>query len=52
MLHAQGIIIQKFSREIPIIIHELEYYDKVIEWNKRANPLNLVADFEKWIVDM
>lgn len=28
-LHKTGVIRQKFSRDIPIIVHELEYYDQI-----------------------
>ncbi len=44
-LHGDGIIMKKFSREIPIIIHELEYPDYIAEINSRANPPDTIAEF-------
>lgn len=51
-LHRDGIIFQKFEREIPIIIHELEYYDDPLNWTKQANPNGLTTEFENWIIAM
>ena len=39
------VISNKFGRPIPIIIHELEYYDVPIGWTKEANSPELIADF-------
>lgn len=44
-IHEQGILTQKFGKEIPIIIHELEYYDEIAEQNIKANGRELVEDF-------
>ena len=44
-LHSSGFIKEKFGKEIPIIIHELEYYDEIAEQNIEANGLELVQDF-------
>ena len=41
-LHKSGAIENKFGKEIPIIIHELEYYDKIAIQNIKANTLPLV----------
>ncbi|MDF2699193.1 MAG: hypothetical protein K0Q49_749 [Haloplasmataceae bacterium] len=48
-LHQEGIIKQKFIIEIPIIIHELEYYDDIAKQNKLANPENVIKEFVEWI---
>jgi len=48
-LHAEGIIKAKFAKSIPIIIHELEYYDKPVQWTKNGNPEGLAQEFENWI---
>lgn len=37
-LHADGIIKEQFGKDIPIIVHELEYYDLISEITKEANP--------------
>lgn len=47
-IHAQGILTEKFGREIPILIHELEYYEEIAEQNIRANGEELVSDFANW----
>lgn len=50
-LHDEGVIQQKFVRDIPILIHELEYYDLIAEQNKRANPKEVVKEFVDWILE-
>lgn len=49
-LHYEGVIQQKFGRTIPILIHELEYYDVIAEQNERANPKEVVKEFVDWIL--
>lgn len=44
-LHQSGVIKQKFGVEIPVIIHELEYYDEIAEQNIEANGYLLVEEF-------
>lgn len=44
-IHQSGLLTKKYGKEIPIIIHELEYYDEIAEQNIEANGKNLVADF-------
>ena len=41
-LHESGFIRSKFGKEIPVIIHELEYYDQIAIQNIEANTLTLV----------
>jgi hypothetical protein len=48
-LYEEGVIRTKFGRDIPIIIHELEYYDVPLNWTKQANPEGLIKEFEDWI---
>jgi hypothetical protein len=48
-LHQEGIITGKFGTEIPIIIHELEYYDKPLNWTRQGNPTGLAKEFEVWV---
>ncbi len=48
-LHSDGIILNKFGKEIPIIIHELEYYDLPLSWTKQGNPEGITAEFEHWV---
>lgn len=51
-LHEEGIIEEKFGKAIPLIIHELEYYDLIAEQNKRANPEEVIKEFADWILKM
>jgi len=51
-LHATGVVERAFGRPIPVLIHELEYYEEIAEQNGRANPPALVADFTRWVRDL
>ncbi len=44
-IHASGLLKDKFGREIPILIHELEYYEKIARQNIEANGETLDRDF-------
>ena len=48
-LHEEGVIERVFERPIPVLVHELEYYEEIAEQNERANPAGLVADFTDWV---
>ncbi len=48
-IHESGIIEAKFTRKVPIIIHELEYYEQIAIQNEEANPGNCVDEFTSWI---
>ena len=37
-LHADGVIKEQFGKDIPVIVHELEYYDLIYDATKKANP--------------
>ncbi|WP_105620006.1 hypothetical protein [Vallitalea okinawensis] len=51
-LHKEKVILNKFSKEIPLIVHELEYYDEIAEQNLRVNPNDAIRDFVNWIINM
>ena len=51
-LHENGVIEQYFSRPIPILVHELEYYDEIAIQTRLANPPGLAKEFEDWIANM
>ncbi|MBE5957502.1 MAG: DUF4303 domain-containing protein [Lachnospiraceae bacterium] len=51
-IHDEGILTKKFGKELPIIIHELEYYDQIAFQNSVANGKELVKDFTDWIMSM
>lgn len=44
-IHASGLLKDKFGREIPILIHELEYYEQIAQQNIEANGEVLDRDF-------
>lgn len=51
-LHDDGTVTRVFGRPIPVLIHELEYYDVIAEWNRRANRAGLGEPFARWIDEM
>lgn len=48
-LHASGDMERTFGREIPIIIHELEYYEQIAAQNEACNPPGAIAEFAFWV---
>jgi hypothetical protein len=48
-LHDSGIIEQCFKRPIPVLVHELEYYDQIAEQTEQANPPGLAKEFVAWV---
>jgi hypothetical protein len=51
-LHSSGIVKDVFDKSVPIIIHELEYYDKHVDWTKKGNPNGTVTKFVDWVENM
>lgn len=51
-LHASGVIVRRFGQAIPVLVHELEYYDAIARQNELANPNGLAHEFVHWIDDM
>ncbi len=47
-LHESGFIKEQFGKEIPVLIHELEYYEEIGEQNLKANPAETVEEFVKF----
>ncbi|HWZ23040.1 MAG TPA: hypothetical protein VNW06_10325 [Cytophagaceae bacterium] len=47
-LFSEKIIETKFRKNIPILVHELEYYDEPVSWTVRSNPKGLVDEFVEW----
>lgn len=50
-LHSSDFIKKKFGKEIPIIIHELEYYDEILLQNIEANSASLVKGLADYMND-
>ena len=47
-LHGSGFIKEQFGKPIPMLIHELEYCDQILEQNLRANPKDTVEGFARF----
>lgn len=47
-IHADRILSRKYGKELPILIHELEYYDEIVQQNIQANGPELVKKFVEW----
>jgi hypothetical protein len=48
-LHDQGIVEQAFGRPVPILVHELEYYEQIAKQTEEANPPGLADEFAQWV---
>lgn len=48
-LFKEGVVREVFGQDIPILVHELEYYDDPVDWTVRANPEGLVDEFVAWV---
>lgn len=47
-LFSEKVVEQKFGKNIPAMVHELEYYDRPVSWTVRSNPKGLVDEFVSW----
>lgn len=50
-IHSSGELTKKFGKEIPIIIHELEYYDEISIQNTEANGEILDMSFADFCIN-
>ncbi|MFF7730893.1 hypothetical protein [Streptomyces sp. NPDC008001] len=48
-LHNDGVIKSAIGKPVPVILHELEYYEGIARRTEAANPPGLAADFTTWI---
>lgn len=48
-LHDEGDIAALFGKEIPVVVHELEYYDQIVDQTLRANPAGVADEFAAWV---
>ena len=48
-LHESKILIEKFGKKIPIIIHKLEYYDEIVDINIKANTKSLIKELIEFV---
>jgi hypothetical protein len=47
-LHQSGEVERIFGRAIPVLIHELEYYEQIAKQNLEANPPGIADEFARW----
>ncbi len=50
-LHQRGVVKEQIGIDVPIIVHELEYYDLPIDWTIRSNPKPLIDEFLEFYHD-
>lgn len=50
-LHETGVIERSLGRAVPVIVHELEYYDGIARRTEYANPPGLADEFTAWVHD-
>ena len=48
-LHEDGAILATFGRPVPVIVHELEYYDEIADQTERCNPPGVAHEFVSWV---
>ncbi|MFJ3637971.1 hypothetical protein [Streptomyces sp. NPDC090112] len=48
-LHATGVIERSVGRTVPVILHELEYYEAIARQTEAANPPGLADEFTSWV---
>lgn len=48
-LHNDGVINSVIGKPVPVILHELEYYEGIARRTEAANPPGLADDFTTWV---
>jgi len=48
-LHNDGVIKSVIGKPVPVILHELEYYEGIARRTEAANPPGLADDFTTWV---
>lgn len=49
LLHDEGDIVAFFGKTIPVIVHELEYYEQIADQTLKANPPGVTDEFAAWV---
>ena len=52
ILHSTGVVIDLFGKAVPVLVHELEYYEEIAAQNEAINPEGVCDEFAKWIRDL
>ncbi|MFG2331689.1 hypothetical protein ACGFMM_18885 [Streptomyces sp. NPDC048604] len=48
-LHEDGVIKSTIGKSVPVILHELEYYEGIARRTEAANPQGLADNFTGWV---
>ncbi|MFJ4356104.1 hypothetical protein ACIP25_07440 [Streptomyces massasporeus] len=48
-LHSDGVIKNAIGKPVPVILHELEYYEGIARRTEAANPPGLADGFTTWV---
>ncbi|MGA4860330.1 hypothetical protein ACPCAB_27235 [Streptomyces koyangensis] len=48
-LHNDGVIKSVIGKPVPVVLHELEYYEGIARRTEAANPPGLADDFTAWV---
>ncbi|MGW6396210.1 hypothetical protein ACWFR1_38220 [Streptomyces sp. NPDC055103] len=48
-LHTTGAIERSVGRAVPVIVHELEYYEPIARQTEAANPPGFADEFTSWV---
>ncbi|WP_164494578.1 hypothetical protein, partial [Streptomyces sp. ADI92-24] len=48
-LHDDGVIKSALGKQVPVVLHELEYYEGIARRTEAANPSGLADDFTAWV---
>lgn len=49
-LQQTGVVLAKFGRSIPLLVHEWDYSSWTLEATRSANPEGLASEFEAWLL--
>lgn len=49
-LQETGVVLAKFGRSIPLLVHEWDYNPWTLEATRCANPEGLTVEFEEWLL--
>ncbi|MEV5576374.1 hypothetical protein AB0L06_40625 [Spirillospora sp. NPDC052269] len=48
-LHATGVLTAALGKSVPVLVHELEYYEQIALRTEAANPPGLADAFTSWV---
>lgn len=48
-LQDEGVVSEALTEQVPVLVHELEYYEAIADQNERCNPPGVADDFARWV---